>query len=339
MADDYPSLTVTALGNKGSGKTTFLIGMYAHLSAGQKGYFLSADPDTDLNLANKWDKLLDDGALPPPNEADNISYKFRFLDGLKPLLGIDWLDYRGGALEEETGSASGDVKDLHDRLKRSDCVYLVVDGGYLVREVSHATRLGIMRKAGLRRMASLLQTAVEARKEAQTLPPSVVVLITKTDLIPPERRDKIVPDIEQLLEVCFSAGLTTLICPVMLGDFGINPDSHVDPRDIAPHNLHLPIIFGLAEYMFQLSSGIQQLSAAQALRYAALERELRSLRSGGGAFFRSAKIAEAERELKKLTEERENMNAVEKAAANRARALFDELNELVLFRDGVQVSQ
>lgn len=336
---DYPSLTVTALGNKGSGKTTFLIGMYAHLSAGQNGYFLSADPDTDLNLANKWDKLLDDGVLPPPNEADNISYKFRFLDGLRPLLGVDWLDYRGGALEEETGSASGDVAGLQDRLRKSDCVYLVLDGGYLVDPVSNATRLGIMRRASLRRMTSLLQTAVDARIEAKTSPPSIVILITKTDLIPPARRDALVPDITTLLPVCFSEGLTTLVCPVMLGDFGINPEQRVNPRDIAPHNLHLPIIFGLAEYMYQLSFGIRQMSMTQSQRNATLEKNLGALRSGAGAFFRRGKIVGAAQELRKAREEQETMNAVEKAAADRATALFDELSGLALFRDGNEVNR
>lgn len=335
---DYPSLTVTALGNKGSGKTTFLIGMYAHLSAGQNGYFLSADPDTDLNLADKWDRLLDDGVLPPPNEADNISYKFRFLDGLKPLLGVDWLDYRGGALEEETGSASGDVVGLQDRLKKSDCVYLVLDGGYLVDPVSNATRLGIMRRASLRRMTSLLQTAVDARTEAKAFPASIVVLITKTDLIPPVRREMLVPDIMKLLPICFSEGLTSLICPVMLGDFGINPEARVNPRDIAPHNLHLPIIFGLAEYMYQLSFGIRQASMAQSQRYATLEKNFAALRSGAGAFFRPGKIKGAAQELRRVREEQQNMNAVERAAADRATALFDELSGLALFRDGIEAN-
>jgi hypothetical protein len=161
---DYPSLTITALGNKGSGKTTFLLGMYADLSGGRKGYFLNAsDPDVDLSLAGKWEKLLDDGALPPPNQADNIPYSFLFLDGIQPLLAVDWLDYRGGALDDETGAASQDVPGLHERLNRSDCIYLVVDGGYLVEPVRSSTRAGIMQRAGLRRMTSLLQKAVRER--------------------------------------------------------------------------------------------------------------------------------------------------------------------------------
>lgn len=55
-------------------------------------------------------------------------HSFRFSDGTRPLLGIDLLDYRGGALEDEVGAASGDVPELHERLRRPDSVYLCPPG-------------------------------------------------------------------------------------------------------------------------------------------------------------------------------------------------------------------
>lgn len=340
---DYPSLTITALGNKGSGKTTFLLGMYADLSAGRKGYFLNAtNPDTDLLLAGKWDKLLDDGVLPPPNLADNIPYAFLFLDGARPLLGVDWLDYRGGALEDEVGAASGDVPGLHERLNKSDAVYLVVDGGYLVQPVENHTKPGIQRRAGLRRMTSLLQTAIRAREEAGDLPPSIVVLITKADLIPRARRDPldaVVMDIQKLLSVCFADGLSTLICPVMLGHFGLNPQGKVRTSDIAPHDLHLPIIFSLAEYMQQLSLAAGSAASVSAQRLQQLDTHLSGLRTGAGTFFRRSSIAETARQRAEAEKEYRSLGAVQQHAAKRAEALFGELENLPLFRDGVEVSR
>jgi len=340
---DYPSLTITALGNKGSGKTTFLLGMYADLSAGRKGYFLNAtNPDADLALASKWDKLLDDGVLPPPNLADNIPYEFLFLDGTRPLLGVDWLDYRGGALEDEVGAASGDVPELHKRLNKSDTIYLVVDGGYLVRPVENHTRAGIMRMGGLRRMTSLLQTAIRAREASGDLAPSIVVLITKADLIPPARRDpldEMVDDIQQLLSVCFADGLSTLICPVMLGHFGLNPEGKVRTSDIAPHDLHLPIIFSLAEYMHQLSLAASSAAAISAQRLRDLDTHLSGLRTGAGAFFRRSSIAEKSKERAAAEEEYKSLDVVQQVAAKRAGALFGELEGLPLFRDGREVSR
>jgi hypothetical protein len=339
---NYPSLTITALGNKGSGKTTFLLGMYADLSGGRKGYFLNAsDPDVDLALAGKWEKLLDDGALPPPNQADNIPYSFIFLDGIQPLLAVDWLDYRGGALDDQTGAASQDVIGLHERLNRSDCIYLVVDGGYLVEPVRPSTKAGIIQRAGLRRMTSLLHKAVQERLAARELPPSIVVLITKSDLIPPERSeslDPVVSDIQELLSVAFSDGLSTLICPVMLGHFGLNPPAKVRTADIDPQDLHLPIIFSLAEYMHQLSLVAAGAASASAEQERALNAELAGLRAGAGRWLRRSTITEIDRRRAEATDQLANLEAVQQVAAKRAAALFDELGTLPLFRDGIEVN-
>jgi hypothetical protein len=340
---DYPSLTITALGNKGSGKTTFLLGMYADLSGGRKGYFLNAsDPDVDLALAGKWEKLLDDGVLPPPNPADNIPYSFVFLDGMRPLLAVDWLDYRGGALEDATGAASNDVMGLHERLNRSDSIYLVVDGGYLVEPVRATTKMGIMRSAGLRRMTSLLQNAVQARRSAGELPPSIVVLITKADLIPPDRSevlDALVSDVQELLSVAFSDGLSTLICPVMLGHFGLNPPATVRTADIDPQDLHLPIIFSLGEYMHELSIVAGGAANASAHQARDLTDQLGALRAGAGRWLRRSAITELDRRRAESAAEVAGLEAVQQVAAQRAAALFDELGTLPLFRNGIEVTR
>ena len=340
---DYPRITITALGNKGSGKTTFLLGMYADLSGGRKGYFLNAtDPDVDLALAGKWEKLLDDGVLPPPNPADNIPYSFLFLDGMRPLLAVDWLDYRGGALEDTTGTASDDVAGLHERLNRSDSIYLVVDGGYLVEPVRPSTKLGISRSAGLRRMTSLLQNAVQSRTAAGELPPSIVVLITKADLIPPERTepmDALVADVQELLSVAFSEGLSTLICPVMLGHFGLNPAAKVSTSDIDPRDLHLPIIFSLAEYMHQLSIVAHGVARSTAEQDRALKAQLAGLRAGAGRWLRRSDITALDRKRAEAADELANLEAVQQISAQRAVALFDELGSLPLFRDGIEVTR
>ncbi|NEA30709.1 hypothetical protein [Streptomyces sp. SID13031] len=340
---DYPSLTITALGTRGSGKTTFLLGMYAELSAGRKGYFLNAtDPDVDLVLAERWDKLLEDGELPPPNLADNIPYTFLFLDGLSPLLAIDWLDYRGGALSDARGAESGDVAGLQDRLERSDSVYLVIDGGYLVEPVTESTRRDILGRTGLRRMTSLLQNAVQARMKADEPLPSIVILITKADLIPPWRRDSldaVVREVQELIGIGFSQGLSTLVCPVTLGHFGLHPPARVETGDIDPRDLHLPVIYSLAEYMYQLSVAAKGAAADAAQTRQALQNRLAALRQGAGALFRRSDIRDAV--YQEVIAERDfgSYDAVQQVAAKRADTLFAELDRLPRFRDGVEVSQ
>lgn len=340
---DEPSLTVTALGNRGSGKTTFLLGSYAEMSAGRSGYFLSAtDPDVDLRLAGRWDKLFEDGELPPPNQADNIPYRFRFTDGLTPLLNVDWLDYRGGALEDERGAESGDVAALHERLIHSDSVYVVIDGGYLVEPVTDGDRRDIMRRTGLRRISSLLQYAIHARSQLEDpLPaPSIVILITKADLIPSARRshvDAFAGELQDLIPVCFQIGLSTLICPVSLGHFGLNPAATVRTEDLDPRDLHLPIVYSLAEYASQLSRGALHMSRNAAEARDALSGELAAVSRGAGTFFRRGQINDLTRKIDSMQERNVTFGSIHADTAQRAERLFSELDHLPRFRDGIEV--
>lgn len=340
---DEPSLTITALGNRGSGKTTFLLGMYAEMSVGRRGYFLSAtDPDVDLKLAGRWDKLFEDGELPPPNLADNIPYQFRFTDGLTPLLNVDWLDYRGGALEDERGAESGDVKELHERLIRSDSIYVVIDGGYLAEPVTDDTRRDIMRQTGLRRMSALLQHTIHARTQLEdSLPaPSIVILITKADLIPSTRRsqmDALSSELQELVSVCFQTGLSTLVCPVSLGHFGLNPAATVRTEDIDPRDLHLPIVYSLAEHTLQLSQAALHVSSNAAQARDTLYNQLSAVSRGAGAFFRRSQINELTRQVRSMEEHEVSFSNIHADAAQRAERLFSELDRLPRFRDGLEV--
>lgn len=335
-----PRLTVTAMGHKRSGKTTFLLGMYAELSAGKEGYFLSAtNTDIDLRLASRWEKLLDDGVLPPPNPNSEINYTFQFLDGLLPLLDVDWLDYRGGAINEEREGGEADVGGVLDRLVASDSIYLVIDGRYLAEPITARNRMGVIRAAGLRRMTNLLQDTIR-RRGRDLAPPSLVILITKADLIPRERRepmDGLINDLQQIISVAFTGGFTTLICPVMLGDFGADPGPTVEAEDIEPHNLHLPLVYSLAMYMDQLSIAAGVAAGLQRERAGQLASMRKGLTRGVGSVFRRGQASKASREADQAADELETFMAVQEVAAHRAKQLFGELSGLSLFRDGNEV--
>jgi len=330
-------LKVTALGTKVSGKTTFLLGMYAELSAGgPHGYFLNApDPDVDLDLGSRWDRLLDDGILPERTGADVIPYHFQFLDGIRPLIDIDWFDYRGGALTDAVEGSSGDVAELHARLQDSDCVYLVVDGGYLVDPISREVVRGTLAKTGLKRMSSLLQTVIQKKVQAEEPPPTLVLLITKSDVIPQRRREDLTSlsdDLRMLIPLAFTDGITTLVCPVTVGNFGLDDPSQVSVEEIDPHGLHLPIVFSLAEYMRQLALAAAYAGTAVGGRVAELEEELRALNTG--VFRNRSKIGLARTELASIEEDQATYGYVFEQAAKRAEMLFGELGGLLVFRDG-----
>lgn len=252
-----PDLTLTMLGATSSGKSTFLLGMYDILSTGLHGYFtFTEDPDQAVDLRDAWDLLIDEGELPPPNEVDKSKYyRFVFSHGFNPLVTIDWMDYRGGALDDRTTSAA-DVAELRDRLNRSDSIYLVLDGGNIAKWLDDPAKLAfVQRKLQVRAMSDQVQRAMHYRR-AQNLPfPSIVIIITKADLLRGQDRgvgealSQVVDNLQNLLPVVWAQGITALVCPVKVGNFGESSTGIVDVSTIDPVGLHRPMIFSLMHYL------------------------------------------------------------------------------------------
>ena len=221
-----PNLTLTMLGTTSSGKTTFLLGMYDILSAGLHGYFtFTEDPDQAVDLRDAWDLLTDEGELPPPNATDNSKhYRFVFSHGFTPLVTIDWMDYRGGALDDRRDSGS-DVLELRARLERSDSIYLVLDGGSLASWLDDPVkRTVVQKKLKVQAMSSQVLQAVTNRKQNGLPLPSSAVLITKVDLLRGADRSvgqalaTVVHGLPELLPVVWVHVFTALICPVKAGE-------------------------------------------------------------------------------------------------------------------------
>ena len=257
-----PDLVLTTLGAANSGRSIFLLGMYDILSAGLHGYFtFTEDPDQAVDLRDAWDLLTDEGELPPPNATDNSKhYRFVFSHGFTPLVTIDWMDYRGGALDDRRDSGS-DVLELRARLERSDSIYLVLDGGSLASWLDDPVkRTVVQKKLKVQAMSSQVLQAVTNRKQNGLPLPSLAVLITKVDLLRGADRSvgqalaTVVHGLPELLPVVWADGVTALICPVKVGDFGANSTGIVNVSTIDPVGLHRPMIFSLMHY-FALGLG------------------------------------------------------------------------------------
>lgn len=237
-----PTMTVTMLGRRNSGKTTFTLGMYAVLAAGFKGFSLQAGTlNEELDIANSWNHLADDSLWPPGTRASQ-SYRMALKDGPTPVALIDWEDYRGGALFDL--SEEPDAARLHERLHESDSVYVLVDGEALREYLKEG---GIQRLGAHRISAILVNLFNHVRERARPLP-SIVILVTKSDLLDDDpkayRQDEIVRVIRELLPICFVPKITTLICPVTLGRF--SPDFAADP-----HQFHKPILWSMLNFLQQ----------------------------------------------------------------------------------------
>ena len=107
-------IKTTILGTTGSGKTSYLLGMYAVMQTGVQGFTLSArDMDMGLDLIERWEQLIalkGEDRWPSPNAAMIEHYAFDFSYGFRPIQGLELIDYRGLALSDSTNNQ--DVQEL-----------------------------------------------------------------------------------------------------------------------------------------------------------------------------------------------------------------------------------
>ena len=249
-------IKITMLGTTGAGKTSYLLGMYAVMQTGVQGFTLAAkDMDLDLELTQRWEKLISlqgEDRWPTPNAAAMEYYGFDFSYGFHPLMGFEWLDYRGLALSDR--STEQDVSELVEYVRESDCVFLCISGEYLVDEITPKT----VREIKSDRMNQFIQQYVSNQKNPHSNQPfPIAITITKYDLCHHRDRDDIIADVKKLFQALFTpnSGWLVMICPVSLGrDLEDNPEN----ADIIPVNVHLPVVFAvysqLRSYGLQLKS-------------------------------------------------------------------------------------
>lgn len=119
-----PGNKVTVIGFTGSGKTTYLTGMYICMSMGVKHFSLLAkDRDMDLYLENLWDMMCH-GQKPDPSSRVE-KYDFHIAHNLTPVCDFQWLDYPGGILADPSHEYR---EKLEEDIKDSDCLLLILDG-------------------------------------------------------------------------------------------------------------------------------------------------------------------------------------------------------------------
>ena len=232
---------ITMLGTAGAGKTCFLVGMYADMSGGRRGFTFSTNPDDDLDLSDKWSRLIEAGPdrWPLPTSAQPKSYTFGFNYGFRRIMEFDWIDYRGGALSD--GSTEADVQELKRYLKQSSCVMLCVSGEHL-QEPKNASVVRARTRIG--RMNSFLTELREELGRQKKELPAVIIVVTKSDYCSSRPREEIEEQIRDLFNPLFSpdSGWLVSIGSVSLGA-GLAADT--EKGEIAPDNIHLPLVFSI----------------------------------------------------------------------------------------------
>lgn len=170
------TLKVTMLGDSGSGKTVYLSSMYARLREGVKGLALRARDDaTDLELGDNMEKLFGQNRWPPGTSSAQKNYDFDLLVYGRVASKIDWVDYRGGALLEETDSKAG--RALARRLQESHAILWMVDMSGLASERIDGMRQRIQTRVA--RMAAMCRQVAQETEQ----PRAWIFVRTKSDMV------------------------------------------------------------------------------------------------------------------------------------------------------------
>jgi energy-coupling factor transporter ATP-binding protein EcfA2 len=349
-------ITVTMLGTSGSGKTTFMIAMVGVLAVGTAKYALATAGDDEAkghddqkDLLDQWDDLRMRGMLPLPNDENPRSYRLVFWEDLNPLLNIDWIDYRGRVLEGRTDAP--DVADMVNRAAASDCIFLVIDAQFLVNGVSEMNRRSIERETKPDHMSTIVLRAIQQRQEKGLSTTSLVVLVTKADLLNPggqatrEQRQriqqKLIEDVRTLLPIAFRRGVNSLVALVSVGRFGAAAQGSVDPDQVSPIGLHQPLLFAVIARYWQQQERYRRLAGeAQAAGEGARQQqsELREKKRGWISGPRThIQIRNLDREADKAARDAERYRAQEELYEKEAAKFAAELIGLQIFRDGSRV--
>lgn len=139
---------VGLLGHQGSGKTCFMYGMYNAFSdfAQRIPFTLFTQDENDDDLFREvWEKV-EEGWVPPGNDENPVTYLLELRDGLRPLINMAWIDYRGQALRSD--ATEEEKKALRDQLVGSECLFLCVESETLqspsARDKNKIARLGAL---------------------------------------------------------------------------------------------------------------------------------------------------------------------------------------------------
>lgn len=174
-----PVFNVTMLGSTGCGKTVFMAAMYAQFRDGIHGLSIRASNDVDLELGRIFERIYEYNKWPAGTGVNDslFSYDFELIVDGTPIARIDWVDYRGGALQEEDGSANRDGEALRRRLRESDSIIWMIDMGELKGREPN-TVVG-RTKTSVARMKTLCENALSE----SDLPRTWIFVRTKSDAV------------------------------------------------------------------------------------------------------------------------------------------------------------
>lgn len=232
-------MDILMIGHSGSGKTTFMAGLYARMKDGvagfgidsnfyeyykkQKNYhgFLQQKKDLDTIVSDLFMEK-----YPSPTMIRQEYYFNLVCNGYS--IPFNWYDYRGGALMEKVGSSS-DAEDFVKKIQSADAMVIFIDGDTLMESLSSTIRQ-------YRRLIAYVNNALAIKKRYKDEHFPISFVITKGDLY----------DAKKLLNSDgFNYFKQNLFVPIRQSHsvIGMYTITEVNPQYI--YNVHFPLLFSI----------------------------------------------------------------------------------------------
>ncbi len=251
-----------------SGKTTFMYGTFHQMMKGIYGFTLT--PKYHFAQFNRQCKRIGDTRLPLnerfPAPSDRIEeYTFILKYNLKTIDEIQWIDYPGNLVEEDEDNP--DNVRLMEYMDGADCLFLCVDGAHF----NHDTKNGIINAihcdgGGMELNFMLNRAAVDAKTGKDRELPPVCLIITKYDLVEPDKRNEefLVDILKEVFPILFypgtgQRGRLVSVCPVTLGR-NISQGGKLEPRNIEKPFCYLTFL-RMAAALRQYRENMEQMKA------------------------------------------------------------------------------
>ena len=238
----------TILGETGSGKTCYLLGMYYEMSMSVAGYTVVAtDPDADKNLTLRYDMLKDKSrgrSRFPAGTEQAEKYNFNLQYNYETIHPFQWVDYPGGFLDSRTrDETSQQYQEVAKSIMESEMLFICIDGANLVGSSTQKKIRNVKTRCAKHINPYLTDLTNELKAKNQGLPP-IGILVTKYDMCQDDTdADEVREIVEEAFDSLFNRNDTFVaIIPVSLGDT-LEDDNY--QGDLDPLNVHLPILMGI----------------------------------------------------------------------------------------------
>lgn len=236
----------TILGEAHSGKTCYLLAIYAAMAGGFEGYSIRAQkPEVQAKLLDMYkalaNKTLDQEDRFPEASFDVDYYSFNLGYANKTILPFDWIDYPGGNLVLRDNVDREQYDKVAKNIQESSVLFICVDGEFLAdKDDDNEDKIDNLKPLSM----SINPYFNDYITSGKKMPP-VGFIVTKYDLCCSATTSE---DLKKILSKAFSpffasrANNTVGIMPVSLGQ-NIAADNY--HGKLRPVNVHLPIFMGI----------------------------------------------------------------------------------------------